>query len=139
GGLAGGGARGPWRGAGEGVGGFGGVGFASVALGGALFFVGLGRGGRGEPMALGAVAFFALSTPVDEVVRVPFLAEPVGIVLALALLVALEAGASVPLLAAVLVAGGLPQEVFLPFLPPAFLALPPRPRPRPAALPPPAP
>ena len=124
----------PWRGTGDEVRGFRRVGFASVALAGALLFVWLRRLGRSEPLALGAVAFFALSTPVDEVVRVPFLAEPVGIVLTLALLVTLESGGSLPLLAAVLAAGALTKEIFVLLLPGVFLALRPRVGTRRAAL-----
>src|SRR5262249_20162633 len=92
----------PWRGTGDEVRGFRRVGFVSVAVAGALLFQWLRRLRRSQPLALGAVVFFALSTPVDEVVRVPFLAEPVGIVLTLALLLTLDAGRTLPLLPAAL-------------------------------------
>jgi hypothetical protein len=116
----------PWRGTGDEVRGFRRVGFSSITVSGALLFLWLRRIGRSEPLALGAVLFFALSTPVDEIVRVPFLAEPVGILLTLVLLLTLEGGGSLALLGAVFAAGALTKEIFVLLLPGVFFALRPR-------------
>ena len=63
----------------------------SLTLAGGLLFLFLRRLGHDPPAALVGVAAFALSPPVGEAIRNRFLAEPIGIVLVAAFLVALEA------------------------------------------------
>jgi hypothetical protein len=116
----------PLRGPGDEVRGFRRVGLSCTTLACVLLYLWLRRLGRGVGTSLAALVFFALSEPVDEIVRVPFLAEPVSIVLFLLLLLALEAGGSLPLLWAVLVPGALAKEIFALLLPGVFFALWPR-------------
>jgi hypothetical protein len=116
----------PVLGPGDEVRGFRRISLAATTLAGALLFLWLRRLGTSEGVSLATVVFFALSEPVDEIIRVPFLAEPTGIVLELLLLLVLEAGGSLPLLWAVLVPGALAKEIFVLLLPGVFFALWPR-------------
>jgi hypothetical protein len=77
---------------------------AMVSVGGGLFLF-LRRRGAKEWAALLGVALFGLSPPVARVVETPFFLEPVGMLLFLSLLLAIEAGAgwgTLALLAALL-------------------------------------
>jgi len=78
--------------------GFEAVCFGFLAITGGLLFLFLRRLGHSELAALLGVAAFALSPPVAEAVRVPFLGEPVALATQLAFIVALEAGAGVGVL-----------------------------------------
>jgi hypothetical protein len=64
-----------------------------LTLAGGLLFLFLRRLGHHPGAALAGVAAFALSPPVGEAIRNPFLAEPLGIVLVVLFLLALETGA----------------------------------------------
>jgi hypothetical protein len=101
---------------------FRGLSFGSLALCGGLLFLFLRRLGHGEAAALLGVAAFAASGPVAEAVRVPFLGEPLLVALKLAFVVALEAGASLPVLALPLALGAFAKESVLFFPPLVFLA-----------------
>jgi len=103
-------------------------GFREVTLSGLfvaslLLFAFLRRLGHAEAPALLAMAAFSLSGAAGETVHYPFLAEPTCIALMAALLLALEAGAGIGVLALVLVLGALAKEIFILFLPGVFLAL----------------
>lgn len=95
---------------------------AGFAVAGVLLFLFLRRLGHGEWPSLLAVALFGLSTPVAEAVKYPFLSEPVTVALEIAFLLALEAGAGLPILALLAVCGALCKDVFLALLPLVFLA-----------------
>ena len=102
--------------------------FLCVTLGGllaagGLLFLFLRRLGHGQWPALAAVAVLSLSEPVGATVAYRFLSEPLSLVLEIALLLALEAGAGVLVLALVLAAGALTKELFLLFLPLPYLVL----------------
>jgi hypothetical protein len=96
---------------------------AVVALtaAGGLFFLFLRQQGHGEAASLVVVAAFGLSEPVRAALDNFFLAEPVGIVLLLLLLVALEAGSLLGA-GAVLAVGGLTKEIFILLLPSLYFA-----------------
>jgi hypothetical protein len=100
--------------------------FVYVTLGGlcvagGLIYLFLRRLGHGERAALAAVAVFSLSGPVGETVAYRFLSEPLSLVLEVALLLALEAGAGIGVVALVLTTGALTKELFLLFLPLPYL------------------
>ena len=97
--------------------------FGGLFAAGVLLFLFFRRLGHGALPALLAVAAFGFSGAAGEPVRHPFLAEPVGIALMAALLLALASGAGPGLLALVLVLGALTKEIFILFLPGVFLAL----------------
>ncbi|HET8644745.1 MAG TPA: hypothetical protein VFO85_04600, partial [Vicinamibacteria bacterium] len=86
----------------------------------------LRRLGHGEAPALLAVLAFAASEPVAEAVRVPFLGEPVALALKLGFVVALEAGAGVPVLGLLLALVAYAKESALYLLPLVFLVRQPR-------------
>lgn len=88
---------------------------------GVLMYLYLRRLGHGTLAALLAVTAFGASQPVGEAVRYQFLVEPLTIALELAFLVALEAGASLSLLALVALLGTLSKEFFLLLLPLVYL------------------
>ena len=67
--------------------------FAAVVAAGGLLFLFLRRRGAGEWAAILGVLLFGLSPPLARVVETPFFLEPVGMVLFLLLLLALESGA----------------------------------------------
>jgi hypothetical protein len=69
---------------------------SSLTLAGGLLFLFLRRLGHDPRAALLGVVAFALSPPVGEAIRNRFLAEPLGSVLVLAFLLALEAAAGLP-------------------------------------------
>lgn len=90
---------------------------ASLTVAALILFLFLRRLGHGELAALVGVLLFALSPPVREALRHPFLAEPVAIALFVAFLWLVEAGAGTGLLALVAALGILAKEI-------GFLALP---------------
>jgi hypothetical protein len=95
---------------------------ASFALACLLLFAFLRRRGhRPWAASLGVVAF-ALSPPVGELIAAPFLVEPLACALLVALLLALEMGAGVFVLALVAVLGVLAKEALLLFLPLVYFA-----------------
>jgi hypothetical protein len=89
----------------------------SFALACLLLFALLRRRGHRPWAASLGVAAFALSPPVGELVAAPFLAEPLACALLVALLLALEMGAPVFVLAFVAVLGVLAKEALILFLP----------------------
>jgi len=84
-----------------------------LTLAGGLLFLFLRRLGHAPPPALVGVAAFCLSPPIGQALRNPFLAEPLGIVLVLAFLLALEAGAGAAVLCLVAVLAALCKEGLL--------------------------
>lgn len=93
----------------------------ALALAGGLLFLYLRRLGHGVPAALLGTAAFALSPPVAEVVAYPFLAEPLTVLLEIAFLLALRAGAGVGVLAVLAVLGVMSKEFFTLLLPLVWL------------------
>jgi hypothetical protein len=89
---------------------------ASLTLAGGLLFLFLRRLGHDPRAALVGVVAFALSPPVGEAIRNPFLAEPLGIVLVLAFLLALEAGAGLAVYGLLAVLAALCKEGLLALL-----------------------
>ena len=102
--------------------GFAWVGHVFLTLSGGLLFLFLRRLGCGPQAALIGVAAFAFSEPVEAAVAYPFLAEPVTLVLVLALLWALESGCGAGPLALVATLGALSKEVVILLLPVTFFA-----------------
>ena len=82
----------------------------ALTLAGGLLFLFLRRVGNGPWAALIGVLAFTLSPPVGQALRNPFLAEPIGIVLVLAFLLALEARAGLAILCLVSVLAALCKE-----------------------------
>ena len=102
---------------------------ALLAAGGALFLY-LRALGHGLPAAVLGAGLFALLPPVAECLRYVFLAEPVAVLLEVALLVALQSGAGLGPLCLIVVLGTLAKEFFV-LLTPVALVVGPRPiRPR---------
>jgi hypothetical protein len=95
---------------------------ASFALACLLLFAFLRRRGhRPWAASLGVVAF-AFSPPVGELIGAPFLVEPLAGALLVALLLALEMGASVFVVAVIAVLGVLAKEALVLFLPLVYFA-----------------
>lgn len=94
----------------------------ALALGGVLLFLYLRRLGHAGLPALLGLAVFGASGPVGESVRYQFLVEPLTLCLEMALLLALESGAGVAVLALVAVLGALAKESFVLLLPLVYLA-----------------
>jgi hypothetical protein len=95
-----------------------------LTLAGGLLFLFLRRLGHGPGAALAGVVAFGLSPPVGEAIRNRFLAEPLGIVLVLAFLLALEAGAGLAVLFLLAVLTALCKEGLLAVVTPlVFFAL----------------
>jgi hypothetical protein len=67
--------------------------FAALVVAGGLLFLFLRRRRFTDGAALAGVALFALTPPMARVVETPFFLEPVGILLVIALLLAIETGA----------------------------------------------
>jgi hypothetical protein len=88
----------------------------SLTLAGGLLFLFLRRLGHHPRAALAGVVVFGLSAPVGEAIRNPFLAEPLGIVLVLAFLLALETGAGLAVLVLLAVLAALCKEGLLAIL-----------------------
>jgi hypothetical protein len=86
---------------------------SALTLAGGLLFLFLQRLGHGPWASLAGVVAFALSPPVGQALHNPFLAEPLGIALVLAFLVALEAGAALAVLCLVAVLAALCKEGLL--------------------------
>ncbi len=100
-------------------------GFRYLAIGaltaaGVLLFSFLGRLGHGPWWALLAVAVYGLSEPVARAVRFGFLSEPLSLLLLVAFLFALEAGAGLGLLCGLLTLGALSKEILLLLVPLVF-------------------
>jgi hypothetical protein len=93
----------------------------ALTLAGGILFVFLWRLGHGPWAALIGVGAFALSPPVGLVIRNPFLADPLGIVLVLLFLLALEAAAGVAVLCLLAVLAALCKEGLLAILLPLVL------------------
>ncbi len=98
------------------------LGLTLVSLFGAglLLHVWLRRLGHTQSRATLAVAVFALSPPVAQAVGVPFLAEPVIMLLLMLFLLALEARSGLAAVAAIGALGALGKDIFLFFLPATF-------------------
>jgi len=92
-----------------------------LTLGGVLLFLYLRRLGASVASALLGITLYGVSGPVGEAVRYQFLAEPLTFLLLVALLLSLEAGAPLSLIALVTVLGVLSKEFFLLLLPLVFL------------------
>ncbi|MFI5183691.1 MAG: hypothetical protein ACHQNV_04775 [Vicinamibacteria bacterium] len=92
-----------------------------LAFGGVLLFLYLRRLEHSVAAALLGVTLYGVSGPVGEVVRYQFLAEPSTFLLEMALLLSLEAGAPLSLVALVMVLGVLSKEFFLILLPLVFI------------------
>jgi hypothetical protein len=90
----------------------------ALTLAGGLLFVFLRRLGNGPWAAIAGVSAFALSPPVGLAIRNPFLAEPLGIALVLAFLLALEVGAGIAVLCLLAVLAALCKEGLLAILVP---------------------
>jgi hypothetical protein len=101
--------------------GFEGVCFGFLAITGGLLFVFLRRLGHSELASVAGVAAFALSPPVAEAVRVPFLGEPVALATQLAFVAALESGAGVGVLGLLLAVAAFAKESVLLLVPAVFL------------------
>lgn len=107
---------------GEVVRGFRRLSFVGLGLSGPLLFLFLRRHSKDERLCLLATLLFFFSPPVDEVFRSFFLAEPIGLPLLLAALLALEARGPGDrtaglAFAAALALGALTKEVFIVYLP----------------------
>ena len=98
---------------------------ALLAAGGALFLY-LRALGHGIPAAVLGAFLFALLPPVAECLRYVFLAEPVALLLEVALLLALQSGAGLGPLCLIAVLGTLAKEFFV-LLVPVALVVGPRP------------
>src|SRR5687767_4545385 len=98
---------------------------ALLAAGGMLFLY-LRALGHGLPAAVLGAALFALLPPVAECLRYVFLAEPVAVLLEVALLLALQSGARLGALCLIAVLGTLAKEFFV-LLAPVALVVGPRP------------
>ena len=88
----------------------------ALTLAGGLLFLLLRRLGNAPWAALAGVLAFALSPPVGQALRNPFLAEPLGIILVLAFLLALVAEAGLAVLCALAVLAALCKEGLLAIL-----------------------
>jgi len=95
---------------------------AGLVLAGALLFLFLRRLGHAPLVALVGVAAFGLSRPVLELLRMPVLTDPLAVALFVAVLLAIEAGASVVATGVLLGLGLLCKELFVLLLPLVFLA-----------------
>lgn len=98
---------------------------ALLAAGGVLFFY-LRAHGHGIPAAVLGAGLFTLMPPVAECLRYVFLAEPVAVLLEVALLLALQSGAGLGPLCLIAVLGTLAKEFFV-LLVPVALVVGPRP------------
>ena len=98
--------------------------FGGLGAAGFLLYLFCRRLGHAMVPSLLASSVFLLSAPVGEVVRHPFLSEPLGVALMIAFLVALEAGAGVGVLAALAAAGALTKDasLFVLLTPAVYLA-----------------
>jgi hypothetical protein len=88
----------------------------ALTLAGALLFLFLRRLGNAPWAAMAGVAAFALAPPLGQAIRNPFLAEPLGIALVTAFLLALEAGAGTLVLVLLAVLAALCKEGLLAIL-----------------------
>jgi hypothetical protein len=95
---------------------------AGLTLAGGLLYLFLRRLGCGSVASLVAVAAFAFSRPVGESVLYPFLAEPLTLVLLIALFLGVEAGLGAGPLALLATAAALSKEITLLFLPAVYFA-----------------
>jgi hypothetical protein len=91
--------------------------FLGLGLASVLLFLFLRRVGHGEAASLVAVLAFAFSPAVAEVVRYPFLVEPVTVALEVAFLLAIERRAGVATLALLATLGALSKELSLMLVP----------------------
>jgi hypothetical protein len=98
------------------------VAMAALVTAGFLLFSFLRRLGGGEAACLLAVAAFGLSPPVRECLDNYFLAEPMTLLLVVAFLLSVEAGASVAVLSLIAVLGTVSKEIMLPLIPVIWLA-----------------
>jgi hypothetical protein len=95
---------------------------AGLTLTGLMLFLFLRRLGHGEWPSLLAVGVFGLSDPVLEVVRYPFMAEPLALLILTTSLWALEAGVGLGVLALLAALGALSKDVLLAALPLLWVA-----------------
>ena len=100
--------------------------FAALLAAGGLLFLYLRALGHGFPAAILGAFLFALLPPVAECLRYVFLAEPVAVMLQVALLLALQSGAGLGPLCLIAVLGTLAKEFFV-LLVPVALVVGPRP------------
>jgi len=96
--------------------------FVAFAGAGAVFFLYLRRLGHGVWAGLVGVALLLLSGSVGVAVESPFLGEPVALLLEIALLLAIESGAGLLLVALLLALLAFSKEILVLFLPLVFLS-----------------
>jgi hypothetical protein len=96
--------------------------FLGLIAASALLFLFLRRVGHGESASLVAVLAFAASPAVAEIVRYPFLVEPVTVALEIAFLLAIASGSGVAVLALLATLGALSKELSLMLVPLVFFA-----------------
>jgi hypothetical protein len=94
--------------------------FLGLTAASVLLFLFLRRLGHGQRASLLATAAFAVSPAVAEVIRYPFLVEPVTVALQIAFLLAIESGRGVPTLALLATLGALSKELSLMLVPLVF-------------------
>jgi hypothetical protein len=91
--------------------------FAALLAAGGLLFLYLRALGHGLPAAVLGALLFALLPPVAECLRYVFLAEPVAVMLQVALLLALQSRAGLGPLCLIAVLGTLAKEFFVLLVP----------------------
>ena len=94
--------------------------FLGLGLAAVLLFLFLRRVGHGEVPSLLATAAFAVSPAVAEVIRYPFLVEPVTLALEIAFLLAIQTGRGLATLALLATLGALSKELSLMLVPLVF-------------------
>jgi hypothetical protein len=96
--------------------------YAGLCLAAALMYLLLRRWGHAPPAALLGAAVLAASGPVREVIAYPYLVEPLALVLEIAFLLALEAGAGPGVLTLVAMVSACNKELQVLLLPLTYLA-----------------
>ena len=100
--------------------------FLGLALAAALLYLFLRAVGHGMLPSLLAVGAFAISPAVAEVIRYPFLVEPVTVALEIAFLLAVQRGSGIATLALLATLGALSKELSLMLVPLVFFVRLPR-------------
>jgi hypothetical protein len=102
------------------------VNLAALTLASAVLCLFLRRLGSAWWAALAGMTAFSLSGPTAEVLRYGFLADPLTVLLFISFLLAVESGASLPILCLLMALGSFSKELFLVLLPLVFLEALPR-------------
>ncbi len=102
------------------------VNLAALALASVVLCLFLRRLGFAWWASLSGLAAFSLSGPTAEALRYGFLADPLTVLLFIGFLLAVEAGASLPILCLLMALGSFSKELFLVLLPLVFLEALPR-------------